>query len=140
MAGSQTNIKEPETDTSTTTGEPSQATAFSRDQIRSAILSAPAESEILSVFGVQVEIRAPALEDLMQYRDSANDDFVMARAIVNNTYVPKSDERVFDNADIPELMKAKFTKDMRTLNAAITRVLGGDDKILEDVDNQTKSN
>lgn len=139
MAGNQTNTKEVEAKAPVETSESSQPTTFTRDQIRSAILSAPSEDEILNVFGVQVEIRAPALEDLMQYRDSANDDFVMARAIVNNTYVPKSDERVFDNADIPELMKAKFSKDMRTLNAAITRVLGGDDKILEAVDTETKS-
>lgn len=112
---------------------------FSRDDIRTAILDAKGESEKLEVFGVQVEVRSPALEDLLKYRDTQGDDTIMARAIANNVYVPDTDQLVFDEADIPGLMKAKFTTDMKTLNAAVTRVLGGDEQIQLAVDSQTKS-
>ena len=112
---------------------------FSRDQIRSAILSAPGDDELLDVFGVQVEIRSPNLEDLLQYRGAEADEAIMARAIVNNVYVPGSEQRVFDDADIPELMKTRFSKDMRKLSTAVTRVLGGDEQMLAAVDNDTKS-
>lgn len=112
---------------------------FTRDQIRSAVLDAPDEPEIVDFRGVKIEVRAPALEDLLQYRDAQGDDTIMARAIVNNCYVPRTGEKVFDQADIPALMKAKFSKDMRNLNAAVTRVLGGDEQISQAVDNQTKS-
>lgn len=112
---------------------------FSRDDIRTAILDAKGESEIISVNGVKVEVRSPMLEDLLKYRDSQGDDSIMARAIANNVYVPETDQLVFDEADIPGLMKAKFTGDMKTLNAAVTRVLGGDEQIQLAVDSQTKS-
>ena len=111
---------------------------FDRDQIRSAILTAAAEVEKVECFGVTIEIRAPDLETLTQYRDFKTDDTVLARAIVNNVYVPDTETRVFDEADIPELMKSKFSKDMRKLVAGVNRVLGGDEQILQDVDNQTK--
>ena len=111
---------------------------FTRDQIRSAVLDAPDEPEIVDYRGVKIEVRCPALEDLLQYRNAQDDDTIMARAIVNNCYVPGSNEKVFEEADIPSLMKAKFSKDMRRLNAAVTRVLGGDEEIQQAVDNTTK--
>ena len=112
---------------------------FSRDQIRSAILNAPGDTETIDVFGIQVEIRSPKLEELLQYRGAEEDKAIMARAIVNNVYVPGSEQRVFDDADIPELMKTQFSKDMRKLSTAVTRVLGGDEQLLAAVDNDTKS-
>lgn len=123
-----------------TSAESTSERVFSKDEIRFAILSAPTEDEVLSVFGVQVEVRSPALEDLMQYRNASTDDSILARAIVNNVYVPGTGERVFTEADIPELMKTRFSPDMRKLNKAVQRVLGGDEEILQEVDSQTKSN
>lgn len=113
---------------------------LTRDDIRSAILTAPADVDKVDCFGIKVEVRAPDLETLTQYRDFKTDDTVLARAIINNVYVPDTEERVFDEADIDGLMKSKFGKDMRKLVAAVNRVLGGDEQILQEVDKQTKSN
>jgi hypothetical protein len=119
-----------------------QAKVFSRDDIRNAILDlgSKGESEVIHVFGVDVEIRTPSLEDLLQYRDAEKDDTIMARAIANNCYVPGTEERVFEDADLPSIMKLKFTKDMRRLNKAVTDVLGGDEVIAKAVEDDTKSN
>jgi hypothetical protein len=114
-------------------------TSSLRDKIRGAILSAPTSDETLEVFGVEVEIRSPDLEGLLQYRDAANDDNIMARSIVNNVFVPGTGEQVFSDADIPELMKTKFSPDMKKLTAAINRVLGGDEQVLKAVDDDSKS-
>jgi hypothetical protein len=113
-------------------------TSSLRDKIRGAILSAPTSDEILEVFGVEVEIKAPDLEGLLQYRDAQNDDNIMARSIVNNVFIPGTNEQVFSEADIPELMKTKFSPDMKKLTKAINRVLGGDDEVLKAVDDNTK--
>jgi hypothetical protein len=131
------DVAEAVVDTAAETSEDKPVT-YSRDQIRGAILSAPSEDEVIEVFGVKVEIRAPALEDLLQYRNAGEDDFIMARGIVNNVYVPGTGERVFDDADIQGLMKSRFSKDMRKLSKVVTRVLGGDEEINNAVDNGTK--
>lgn len=113
---------------------------FSRDDIRAEILNSKGEVRLVPFGKVQVEIRTPDLEDLLQYRNMEDDDLAMARAIINNVYVPGTDERVFDNTDAEVLMKAKFTKDMKALNKAIMEVLGADDLLVKAVEDDTKSN
>lgn len=137
MAKTDVLEKEPVEETSAV---PEPPKTFSRDDIRSAVLDAPDEPILVDYRGVKIEIKAPELEELLQYRDAPDDDFLMARAIVNNCYVPDTNTRVFENADIPVLMKTRFSKDMQRLQKAITRVLGGDEAINQAVDNQTKSN
>ena len=113
---------------------------FSRDDIRTAILNSPGEDELVEAFGVQIEVRTPCLEDLLQYRDAQEDDYAMARAIINNCYVPgTADERVFDDTDTEVLMKTKFSKDMKKLNQAVMRALGADDTLLKQIEDNTKS-
>ena len=111
---------------------------FSRDDIRTAVLDSKGDTELVSFRGVQIEIRSPALEDLVQYRNASEDDTVMARAIVQNCWVPGTQERVFDETDIPAIMKLKLNADMRRLNKTLTRILGADD-LDEKVSDATKS-
>ena len=120
------------------TPQESPARKFSRDQIREAILNAPDESEVIDVFGVQVEIRAPDLEGLLQYRDAEKDDFALARAITGNCYVPGTQELVFEPADVEALMKVKYSKDMQRLTKTINRVLGAEG-LDKEVNDHTKS-
>jgi hypothetical protein len=112
----------------------------SRLELRNAILNAKADSEFVDAFGVRIEIRYPTLEDLLQYRNASDDDRLMARAIINNCYDPESGERIFEDADADVLMTQKFTPDMRKLNAAINKILAGDDDVIKSVEDNTKSN
>lgn len=114
-------------------------TINSRQRIREAILNSKPEQEIVEAFGERIEIRYPTLEGLLQYRDAQNDDRLMARAIVNNCYDPVSGERIFEEADIDMLMGLTFSADMRKLNAAINRVLGGDETLVSQVEDDSKS-
>lgn len=104
-----------------------------RDLIRSAILDQEIEQILVEVFGVEIEIKAPDLEGLLQYRDAADDDSIMAKQIINACYVPNTDEPVFDEADVAALMKAKFSKDMKKLIGAINKALGSDEALEESV-------
>lgn len=117
----------------------SPAKVPTRDDLRAALLDSKGESEIVEAFGMKYEVRAPELCDLMQYRDWKTDETILARAIVNNVYDPNTGERVFEETDIPVLMKTAFSKDMKKLNAAVQKVLGGDEQLLDAVDDQTKS-
>lgn len=112
----------------------------SRLRIREAVLNSQVANEIVEAFGERIEIRYPSLQDLLQYRDAQNDDFIMARAIINNCYDPESGERIFEDADAEVLMQQKFTPDMRKLNASINKILGGDETIVKSVEDNTKSN
>jgi hypothetical protein len=120
-------------------GTPVMPEISPRDSIRAAILNASAEDELVSIYGQTVAVRTPALEDLLQYRDAQNDDYSMARAIANNVYMPGTDERVFTDADVEVLMKAKFTPDMKRLNKAIMKALGADEALDKKIEDNTKS-
>lgn len=122
------------------TNETTQTSALSpRDAIREAVLNDEAASEIVSYSGFDIEIKYPSLADLLMYRDAQNDDNIMARAIINNCYVPGTDTRVFEDADVELLMQKKFTPDMRRLNKAINKILGGDEELVQEVKDGTKS-
>lgn len=125
--------------TQATETETATPTANMRDAIRTAILDSKGTVEVIEVFGVKVEIRTPSLEDLLQYRNATEDSNIMARAIVNNCWVPGTDDHVFDEADIPQIMKLKFSPDMKKLNATINKILGGDEEIQKKVEDNTKS-
>lgn len=114
--------------------------SYSRDDIRTAILDSKGESELIPFGKVMVEVRTPALEDLLQYRNAEGDDTIMARAIVNNCWVPGTEDRVFEEADIAAIMKLKFNADMRRLNKAVTEVLAGDDTIQKKVEDTSFPN
>jgi hypothetical protein len=104
-------------------------TKLDRDTIRQAILDSKPEVNIIDVFGVKVEIKAPDLEGLLQYRGAQVDDTIMARSIVDHCYVPETEEKVFDEADVAVLMKQKMTPDMKKLIGAINKSMGGDEEL-----------
>ena len=127
-------------DNTTVTEAPEVPKITGRLAIRDKILSSEAESEFVDAFGVRIEIRYPSLEDLLQYRDAQNDDNIMARAIINNCYDPDSGERIFEDTDVEVIMKKKFTPDMRRLNTAINKILGGDEEVLKNIEDEKKGN
>jgi hypothetical protein len=124
--------------TDNTTQTPTKAAT--RDELRSAFLDAPIESELIDYRGFQIELRPQELGDLLQYREASNDDTIMARAIIAHCWVPGTNERIFDDADIPQIMKVKMTADMRRLTTKITKMLGGDDILQQAIEDNTKSN
>jgi hypothetical protein len=58
----------------------------------------------------------------------------MARSIVNSCFVPGTGQPVFDKADVPSLMKQKFSPDMKKLVAAINKVMGGDEEVQKGIE------
>jgi hypothetical protein len=79
-----------------------------RNQIRAKITSSPAtkaKSVVITFFGAEVELRQATLKSILEARGDDLDD-AEARTnrsvmmLVDNMYVPGTDERVFDEADV----------------------------------------
>jgi hypothetical protein len=110
---------------------------FNRDAIRSAVLDSKSDDEVVTVFGVRIEIRAPDLEGIQEFRGMEEDNRAIAKGLIALCYVPETDEKVFDEADVEALMKQKFSPDMKKLVNTINRVLGGEEALKKAVDEET---
>lgn len=117
-----------------------QAPANPRDAIRAAVMNSSSDDEIVTAFGVQIAVRPPELRELVQYQDFAQDEHMIARAIVNNCYVPGTNEKVFEETDVEVLSSQRFSTDMRKLNQVINKVLGGNESLGREIEDDTKSN
>jgi hypothetical protein len=103
--------------------------SMTRQQIRDHILGSGAakpKSELIDLFGMQVEIRQPSLKAMMEAREIEDNNQRIATMIVYYTYVPGTDDRVFEDSDIPEILSWPFGADLTRLNAAITKLTGID--------------
>jgi len=84
-----------------------------RDQIRSATLGQTAEfkKEVVTYNGIDVEIRQPSNKSrkAIMAKSMKGDkvDFAdfMAHAVIENTYVPETEVRVFEAADYDVMME-----------------------------------
>lgn len=102
-------------------------TELTRDQLRSKLLSSHnPKSEILTLFGVEVEFRQPTLDAILSARE--NDD-VKSRTvdmIIQYAYVPGTDERVFEDADREQILRWPFGQDMIKVQQTISKLTGVD--------------
>jgi len=98
-----------------------------RDDIRGKIFSGSRiESEILDVFGTQIELRPPTLGALMDAQDAKDTKTSVALMIIRYSYVPDTSIQVFEEADIDSVLDLRFGEDLRKMQAAITRLSGVD--------------
>lgn len=122
----------------TNTSNPNDGMSL-RDRIRNAVLDSSADDILVEVFGTRIAIRPPEMKELIQYRDWQDDEYLMARAIINNCYVPDSNDKVFEEADLEVLGTLRFSADMKKLTAAINKVLGDDSALTKAIEDNTKS-
>lgn len=102
-----------------------------RDDIRTAILTAKPKTKIITVFGIEVELRQSAVGELMA--DAGTDPEVrldkadaFAHLLIRSCYVPGTNEKVFDEADVDALKQIPFGPELTTLQSAINDLLGVD--------------
>ena len=111
----------------------SDTLTFSLDSIRSAIFDSEAskpKSKVVDAFGTKVEIRQPAVGDLLQ---APEDEGEIKRnrflvTLINNTYVPGTDTKIFSIADYDSLVKLPFGSSMTDLIEAVNALSGVDVK------------
>lgn len=115
--------------------EPETSAPMSRVDIRNKIFDAKPESLQVEFFGTKIEIRQPTLGVMLEMRRNSIDDASVAM-LMSYTYVPDTDEKVFETADEEPLRGLPFGPDMQRISQAVNKLLGTDmggiDTLVED--------
>lgn len=104
-------------------------TAPSRDDIRAALLGKTplAKSELITVFGIEIELRQPTLAAIMDARGDQDDPKIMATdMIIKYAYVPGTDELIFEDTDREMILRWPFGDELLALQRAISKLTGID--------------
>ena len=98
-----------------------------RDSLRQAILNkAETKSIKTTFFGEDVEMRQPSMRVVLSLQEQEDRSLAAAQMIVNYMYVPGTDERVFEEADVEILMSMPFGEDLARINNVIAQLTGVD--------------
>lgn len=104
-----------------TTKNPADLRKTLRDRI---FASAKVKTKTITFFGVDVELRQPSTGRVLELRSLNAEDPKRAamEMIINYTYVPGTDELMFEEADIEALLSMPFGEDMARMNRAISEL------------------
>ena len=113
--------------------------------IRSKIFSRTKSKSIqVEFFGETLEIRQPSMRQLFSLQaDEENLARRAARMIIEYSFIPGTNDKVFDKADLETIENMPFGQDLRRLQDAITELTGiGDDaqKDMEKNSEETSGN
>ena len=90
-----------------------------RDKIRAAAFNQKCRSKTVEYAGVEIEIRQPPVGAVLGREGSEDRKALMSHMLINYCYVPGTDEKVFDGADVDSLMAVPFNKEWIAINEAI---------------------
>lgn len=95
-----------------------------RDDIRAAFFGIKTRSLTVNVAGVDIEVRQPSVKDVMsgatkQGTDNSN---IIVKVLIDQCFIPGTDEKVFEETDMDALMATPFGKDWQLLNDAINKL------------------
>lgn len=101
-----------------------------RDEIRGKILAThQLASEVIDIFGTKVELRQPTLQDVLliqQAKEDSEDGAVpisaVAKVLIQYSYVPETNEKVFEEGDGPAIMQLPFGNDMIRVTDALEKL------------------
>lgn len=102
-----------------------------RDEIRAAIFGAKPKSEIVEdFFGVTIEMRQPSLQVALNQKEASEEDR-MYLMLTDYTYVPNTNEKVFEREDIDNMRTLPFGGEFQRLMEKVNKLLGLDPKEVE---------
>ena len=94
-----------------------------RDELRGKIFAHRAlKTETINIFGQDVEIRQPTLGQLLGARDEPDKRRAVVKLMIEYTFVPGTNERVFEDADYESIINMPFGDDLVKVNQAINRM------------------
>ena len=106
--------------------------ALTRDEIRSKIFGAKPKTETVEdFFGVTIELRQPSLEVALNQKDASEEDRVYLM-LSDYTYVPGTNEKVFEREDVDNMRGLPFGGEFQRLMDKVNKLLGIDPKAVED--------
>lgn len=104
-----------------------------RKSIRDQIFSTKPETREVPFNGTKIELRQPSLDDVMNLQDASKDDKKGAAitTIIQYSYVPGTEERVFEETDRDIIAQLPFNKDVKGLFDTVNELLGLDGEKLD---------
>lgn len=94
-----------------------------RAELRSKLLSTKQlKKEEVEFFGTKIELRQSTFGDLLKAQSQEDRQSVIIEALLNQAYVPGTDERIFEVGDIETLKTLPFGADFLRVNAALERL------------------
>jgi len=100
---------------------------MTRDEIRSKIFSAEAakpKTKRLLFFGTEVELRQPTIGAILDMQGTEDRKQAIINMMIQYTYVPGTNDPVFELADTETLLAMPWGEDFSRLNEAITELTG----------------
>ena len=98
-----------------------------RDAIRGKILGtdvARPKTIAMKLFGQDIELRQPTLGAMMDARMVDDMKQRTAQFIIQFACVPGTDERIFEEGDIPDILNWPFGEDLALFNTNISKLTG----------------
>lgn len=105
-----------------------EAYQATRSTIRNALFNherSKQRSKVIDFFGTQVEVRQPTLGTVLNTKQDADGNTSrdgIIQSIIENVYVPRTQERVFEEADADALRALPFGQDMQRMTAAFNEL------------------
>lgn len=101
-----------------------------RDEIRGKVFAAhKLATEEIEIFNTKIELRQPTLSDVLviqQARDDSEDGSVpvsaVAKVLIQYSFVPKTNEKIFEEGDGEAIMQLPFGDDMIRVTDALERL------------------
>lgn len=97
---------------------------FDRGSIRSAIFATRPKSIEIELFGTTIELRQPSMGTMFKAQQGASTAHSAAQMLMAYAYVPGTDEKVFDEADIDEVINLPWGNDLVKVQSAIAELTG----------------
>lgn len=109
---------------------------MSRDSIRAKLLGSARKIKIVQVNDVEIEVRQPCVGDMMSLTaDEGGKRDMMIRSIVENCYVPGTNEKVFDDTDMDGLRSMPFGDAWLTLTKTLDELMDYKQQMKEEAKN-----
>lgn len=111
-----------------------------RDKIRGEIFSAEnrkTKSEIIDFYGAKIEVRQPLVAQIVNEDDAEEGRAGIVSSLLKYAYVPHTEEKVFDEADVDTLMTMPFSRDFGRFAEAFQKLTNIDVKGAEGNSEQT---
>lgn len=99
---------------------------LTREQIRAAMFSdVNAKPKVINYefLSQKLEWRCPTLKEMQEARDAAENENLMVRLIINHSYIPGTEEKVFEDGDYKTIMNMPLSGSFNEAVQAISAVI-----------------
>jgi hypothetical protein len=98
-----------------------------RDAIREQIVNSPKgkpASKIVTFLGADIELRSPTLASILEQPQSESEGrTAVVKQLIDNAYVPGTDELIFEESDMEMLLGLAYSDDLAKVFTTMTEFI-----------------